>query len=361
LSRKDDMGGTLLEASIRNELVSKGWEVDSQVGCSEYRIDLAVRDPDFPGRYLLGIECDGVNYKNAKTARDRDWIRKSVLENLGWRLHRIWSTDWWLQRSKEIEKLESTLEEARRTKGREDIRRTEQEVVPVTVAEPQEVTGFEENHLLKTSASSESPSLDCDSRLFDDESNSAELPGQRLYKVYIPDVEPENEDIHNPGSMKTIREIVQKTVQIEGPLLIDRLASVVAECWGLKRAGKRIRSIVRDAVKREKLLLQKEGNREFVMTPNTASGRYKGFRVPDDHSEYSRQAHEIWPDEIANAACEILRIHISINVEDLARETANLFGIRRLGANVRSCFMEGIKRLEQDNRCRLEGDNMLVK
>ena len=69
--------------------------VHSQVGCSDYRIDLAVVDPDAPGRYLLGVECDGRNYHSAKTARDRDRLREAVLNELGWSIVRVWSTDWW--------------------------------------------------------------------------------------------------------------------------------------------------------------------------------------------------------------------------------------------------------------------------
>lgn len=76
-------------------LTDAGWQVDAQVGCAGYRIDLAVRDPQNAGRYLLGIECDGAAYHSGKTARDRDRLRQAVLEGLGWRIERVWSTAWW--------------------------------------------------------------------------------------------------------------------------------------------------------------------------------------------------------------------------------------------------------------------------
>lgn len=82
------------EQQVREVLQSRGYQVHSQVGCSGYRIDLAVVDPERQGRYLLGIECDGANCHRAKTARDRDCIREKVLRNLGWRFHRVWSSDW---------------------------------------------------------------------------------------------------------------------------------------------------------------------------------------------------------------------------------------------------------------------------
>ncbi len=77
---------------------------------SGYRIDLGVVDPDHPGRYLLGIECDGATYHSAQTARDRDRLRQQVLEGLGWTLLRIWSRDWISDRAREIDRVLTTLQ-----------------------------------------------------------------------------------------------------------------------------------------------------------------------------------------------------------------------------------------------------------
>ncbi len=101
------------ERDVCRALVERGFDVHAQVGCSGYRVDLAVVDPDAPGRYLLGIECDGANYHSAKTARDRDKLREGVLRGLGWQLHRIWSTDWWTDPAKELERVEAALARAR--------------------------------------------------------------------------------------------------------------------------------------------------------------------------------------------------------------------------------------------------------
>lgn len=77
------------------EVVRKlGYRVETQLGQSDYRIDIAVRDRTQPGRFLLAIECDGAMYHSSVSARDRDRLRQQVLESLGWRIHRIWSTEW---------------------------------------------------------------------------------------------------------------------------------------------------------------------------------------------------------------------------------------------------------------------------
>ena len=83
------------EVAVARELKKMGWDVHPQVGVSSYRIDLGVVHPDQSGEYLAGIECDGAMYHSSAIARERDKIRQSVLEGLGWTLFRIWSTDWW--------------------------------------------------------------------------------------------------------------------------------------------------------------------------------------------------------------------------------------------------------------------------
>lgn len=94
-----------LEEDVYDTLTARGLILHKQVGCSSYRIDLAVVDPNHPGRYLLGIECDGATYHSSKTARDRDRLRQQVLESLGWKIHRIWSQDWFKRKRHEIDKI----------------------------------------------------------------------------------------------------------------------------------------------------------------------------------------------------------------------------------------------------------------
>ncbi len=83
------------EVAVMSTLSEAGFECVSQVGVAGFFIDIAVRDPGDPGRYLMGIECDGASYHSAKSVRDRDRLRQEVLERLGWRIRRIWSTDWY--------------------------------------------------------------------------------------------------------------------------------------------------------------------------------------------------------------------------------------------------------------------------
>lgn len=97
------------EDAVMRALEERGWEIHPQVGVSFFRIDLGVVHPDFPGRYLAGVECDGATYHRSATARDRDRLREMVLINLGWRIRRIWSTGWWMDAASATEKIHARL------------------------------------------------------------------------------------------------------------------------------------------------------------------------------------------------------------------------------------------------------------
>lgn len=104
------------EEQVAGVIRELGYEAVAQVGVSNYRIDVGVRSKSSPGRYMLGIECDGAMYHSARSARERDRLRQQVLEGMGWRIHRIWSTDWFRNSPAERrEKLKTVLEEAQQT------------------------------------------------------------------------------------------------------------------------------------------------------------------------------------------------------------------------------------------------------
>jgi len=133
------------EIAVGDMLRDRGHDVVPQLGMAGFFIDLAVRNPDRPGEFLAAIECDGATYHSSKSARDRDRIRQTILESLGWkdRLWRIWSTDWFYDPRRESEKLLAFLEERRSIVGsqaapeyefEEDLEELEEAEQPTTAA-----------------------------------------------------------------------------------------------------------------------------------------------------------------------------------------------------------------------------------
>jgi very-short-patch-repair endonuclease len=100
------------EAEVFDCLSAKGLKLIPQMGASSFRIDMVAEHPEKPGRYVLAIECDGASYHSSYTARDRDRLRQQQLENLGWRFHRIWSTDWFMRKEDEIQRALKAFDES---------------------------------------------------------------------------------------------------------------------------------------------------------------------------------------------------------------------------------------------------------
>ena len=90
------------ERDVLAKLTSAGLDLECQVGASGYWIDFAAKHPTEPGRFVLAIEADGAMYHSSETARDRDRLRQDHLERLGWKFHRIWSSDWFHHREREV-------------------------------------------------------------------------------------------------------------------------------------------------------------------------------------------------------------------------------------------------------------------
>ena len=100
------------ERDIQKGLQEAGIPLVAQYGSAGYWIDFAAAHPEKRGRMVLAIEADGARYHSSRTARDRDRLRQEHLERIGWRFHRIWSTDWFLHREREIERTVRAWEEA---------------------------------------------------------------------------------------------------------------------------------------------------------------------------------------------------------------------------------------------------------
>jgi len=100
------------EQDIYDALRKQGVGVVPQYGVSSYRLDFAVQHPEMPGRFILAIEADGASYHSSETARDRDRIRQGHLERLGWKFHRIWSTEWFRNKEDELYRAVQAVQEA---------------------------------------------------------------------------------------------------------------------------------------------------------------------------------------------------------------------------------------------------------
>lgn len=93
------------EIDVKRRLEAAGLNLDCQVGVGSYRIDFAIKHPTKSDHYVLAVEADGASYHSGHTARERDRLRQSLLEQRGWVFQRIWSTDWFNNPTAEVERI----------------------------------------------------------------------------------------------------------------------------------------------------------------------------------------------------------------------------------------------------------------
>lgn len=149
---------------------------------------------------------------------------------------------------------------------------------------------------------------------------------------------------YDTGHSPRVRWAIAELVRCEGPIEFGRLVKGVAACWGLQRATERAQVHIRALVRGTPVRLRKAGAREFAWHSAVDAATWDEFRVPTGGQ--SRKGEEICPEEAAAAAADVLDMHISLDEGDLLQQVARLFGIQRVGDNVRQYLLEGLRVLE---------------
>jgi very-short-patch-repair endonuclease len=325
------------EKAIHDVLVSRGWKVHKQVGCAKYRIDLAVVDPINTGRYLLGIECDGANYHRAKTARDRDKLREEVLRDLGWKLHRIWSTDWWSNPEHEISRLEAALTESLDAQERHKT---------VAIDRP------DEKPTLKVAAQPQQKPIPPQEK-------------KRPYPIYSPFLVKESlgkpETFYHPASDPLVRKVAIEIVNQEGPISLELTTRRVAAHWGIKRIYQKAINRVRSLLPRSRIISTTSPAGPVLWPEGMSPETFDIFRVPGEDPESFREAEDLPINEVANAALYLLKQHLSAPKDEVLREMSRLFGFRRTGPTVEDRMRKGLTFLIKKRLVRQEGKTIILE
>ncbi len=215
------------ERQVAAALEGLGFHVHRQVGTAGFRIDLAIVDPEKPGRYLLGIECDGATYHSSRSARDRDRLREAVLKDRGWKIHRIWSTDWFHRPAEQLQRTVAAIEKARAEWQSDHDGRA-------VVDEPDGLSLDDDETEIERDPDKESPNGDA--------AIAWSIPYQEFQQA-VPAHRPIPET-----SPAILQKIVTALVQLEGPIHRDEIARRLTSLWGLQRTGARIAEAAARAV-----------------------------------------------------------------------------------------------------------------
>lgn len=288
-------------------LKEKGYIVDRNVGCSEYRIDVAVRNPDDPSRYLMGVECDGPTYADQRTAQDRDVNRAGVLKGLGWHTCRVWSVDWAFDRARSEQHLVELIEAARVAPEPEPERSAEEEAQTSTVDSAKDA---------------------------EKESSKVAKRIHPEYKVWKSDSIFLHEYFYEPSSRSRITQMLSAVIEMEGPIYENVLRKRVCKAWGLTRMTENVHRVFDAATPGDVVVTDHETGKVY-WPKGTEASSYREFRVPSGDPNTKRSLEEIPPQELMNAMCEILTDLGGSHQDELYRETIKLFGLSTLTAKAR--------------------------
>jgi very-short-patch-repair endonuclease len=310
------------EKAVADALNRKGWQVHPQVGVSSFRIDLGIVDPDAPGQYLAGIECDGATYHRSATARDRDKLREQVLRGLGWDILRIWSTDWWINTQGAIEKVHSQLVallEANRTRRqtsdslKQEVLEIESPVEPIPEQESPEYPSHLHNVVkLETSMRQADASITSDlcvaaRKIYAKNADELTPTTKNINFFQVSDLSSlfsrvDAKKFYEPDYNPILEEMIAQVISAEGPVREDVLARRIARAHDWARTGARIQSRIKELAKKH-YPTTKEGIGLFFWPIGSNLATFPVFRRP--FGQNVRPVDEIALPEIIALAREI--------------------------------------------------------
>lgn len=293
------------EEAVQELLAKHGFQVDNQVGVAGFFIDLAIVDPEMPGRYMLGVECDGATYHSAPSARDRDRLRQEILEAHGWCIHRVWSTDWFQRPQAEADRLLNAIAAAKSARSAAIAQHEAPRPSPVPPA------------LFEREAAVPDTEL----------TNALSQPYQQA--DFVPGnagLQPHEVPI---GSMAYT---VERIIELEGPIHEEEIVARVRDLWRLGRAGNRIQAAVTDALRHaaRKGRLSVEGDCWRVLDA--------AVPVRDRSNAASRSLKKpelLPPQEIREAIVGLVREAHGVRHEETATAVSRMLGFQATSQQLR--------------------------
>lgn len=314
LVQGDGYSDSPFEEAVCAFLRKNNYKVKQQVGCSGYKIDMAVLDEENRGKYLLGVECDGASYHSSVTARDRDRLRQQVLEGLGWHIYRIWSTDWFKNREFEEKRLLRYLDD------------------------------LSSNNLKKLKNDSSSYEV------------ILQQPGNDVSLSLVADYELteikyfQKSDFYSQ-QIATLSKYLYRVVVTESPIHEDEMMRRIVQHWKIKSVGSKIRRILNSVAR------YCEGQGSIVRKGKFYSIKSTSLVVRKRNVDGVPKKFEyIAPEEIELAVKVVLRKEYGMDEEGLIRQVGKLFGFQRVGDDVFLYVKDAIDRLVNEKNITVNGD-----
>jgi very-short-patch-repair endonuclease len=328
---------TALVDAIANELRLHGYKVDTLVGRSRFKVDLAVVDPERPDQYLLGIICDGNNYYNTRTQRDREICQPGVLQGLGWNLMRVWTIDWFLNPEKVTDRILDLLDSIK-SKGTPELKKGTN--APAAATAPKSGLlgnmGFtvEEGEVL------EAPE------------NDKEIPYK---KANIPQRYTNKTQEVLALARRQVEQDIRDIIATEQPVTIGYLRKRIMSIYGQTRNTERLQHILEKGLAKAYVdPLSVPTNAAYWANAEAAKGYDKYRQVS------GRDIEDIPLVEVRNVVLLAISQQLSLSIDDLLSQISRLLGFPRRTSKTKEAIYRVIEHLEREGKVRCEGDNIFT-
>jgi len=296
---------------IANEIAKRGYKVDTQIGSSNFKVDIAVVDPNNANSYLLGILCDGKNYYETKTTRDREIVQPTVLTMLHWNVIRIWSVDWYKNKEKVINRILLKLDNIKDN----------------SVKKYRQEQPFASN-IKNTFNISNEPIVK--------QVNEVEI---KYEFAGIPNI-CERSDIDTVmASLSIVSSQLQKIISVEQPITNTLLYKRISQIWNLSRMTLRLQSMIDTLLKPYYRDVLSDATIIYWESVDKSKD-YKLYRI-----DSNRDILDIPIIEVMNAARYVVSQQMSLPIEDLKRITSQILGFSRMGTNLNYSIYHAVNKL----------------
>lgn len=311
------------EEVLADKIREAGYEVNTNIGCSGYKIDIGIVDKEKPSEYILGILCDGNNYYSARTAKDREIIQQDVLKLLGWKIHKVWSTEWWENSERVIDDILVAIKNAEENK-------TNILIEPVLEA--------------KVLESKVPETASFNSAVVTENNLAINTTSANIYEICEHDLEytTSSDDFLFYSNIQKINNQIKKIIDTEAPITRNLLTKRVLHSWGISKLGTRINNHFQKLLTDDNLKKTGLKNSEIFWNEIVTPDNYLSYRVFTKDGN-KRDAEDLPPEEVANGLREILSHQISLPKDELVRAGSRLFGFARSGSNVENAMIKGIQ------------------
>ena len=311
------------EKMVAEEIQKHGYSVQTDIGCSGFRIDIGIVNPGRESEYILGILTDGKSYHASKTAKDREIIKNDVLRMLGWNIYKLWSPDWWDNPQKVIEDIVQTIKNLQNQKKELIIQDNE--------------TKANESLGSKIKEYSDVKLQGITQKIIQPVHSFREYKSCKLEKSSLNN----SDEFFDPYVKPKIIRQIQKVMEIEAPISHALLSRRILNSWGISRLGARLNEYLSTLYSQLQFKCTTQNDVVFYWLNIQEPGSYDIFRIPGEDDQ-KRNAEDIAKEEIANGIKEVLNNQISLPQEDLIKEAARIFGFTRIGGNVEQVMQSGI-------------------